>query len=72
MLISKPPRLTARLPATPCTTEMRERILQIARDEKVTVADVQRNAFEFFLAQIASKTVNSDNKTGNSMEVQTS
>jgi len=68
MLISKPQRLTSRLPATPCTPEMRERIAQIADQENVTMADVQRNAFEFFLAQIDSKSVNSDIKTVNEAE----
>ncbi|MBZ0284059.1 MAG: hypothetical protein K8L97_25185 [Anaerolineae bacterium] len=72
MLISKPQRLTARLPATPCTPEMRERIAQIADQEKVTMADVQRNAFGFFLAQIDSKAVSIDSKIGIQMEIQAS
>lgn len=65
MLISKPVKLSARLPATPCTPEMRKRITQIADEEKVTVAEVQRNALQLFLSEFDSKTVNGDSKTIN-------
>ncbi len=45
----KPARYTASLPPTPCTEEMKEQILNIAKTEAVSVAQVQRVAFAFFL-----------------------
>lgn len=62
MQIIKTPKMNARLPATPCTPEMRESIAQIAERENVKMAEVQRTAIQFFLDQIDSKTVISDSK----------
>lgn len=50
------------LPATPVTPSMDEQIREIAKRSNVSVAHVQRAAFEFFLASHVSKTNTDDNK----------
>lgn len=37
------------LPATPCSEEMRIKIVGVAEKKELSIADVQRQAFEFFL-----------------------
>lgn len=49
-------RMTARLPVTPCSIEMRESMEEIASEEGVTLAHLQRYAFEFFLSSHVRKT----------------
>lgn len=51
----KTERLTARLPVTPCTIDLRESMVQLAKDEGVSLAHLQRYAFEFFLSQHVRK-----------------
>ena len=48
-------RLNGLLPATPVSPSMEERIRAIAKDSNVSVAHVQRAAFEFFLSIGVSK-----------------
>jgi hypothetical protein len=47
----KPAKYTALLPATPCTSTMRESIEAIAVEQNEGLAEVQRRAFEFFLSK---------------------
>lgn len=46
---------TEQLPPTPCTPAMRKSLLQIAEREEISIAEVQRRAFNFFLSQNDSK-----------------
>lgn len=55
--------LTERLPATPCTPEMRERFLSIVDSEGKSIAEMQRTAFSLFLSSFASKADNIDSVT---------
>lgn len=49
--------LSATLPPTPCTEDMRARIVGIAKRAGVPIAHVQRTAFEVFLSEFDSKAV---------------
>lgn len=51
----KPVRYTARLPATPCTIDMRQAICSLAKSQGITVAQLQRNIIQLFLAEYVSK-----------------
>ncbi len=42
------------LPSTPCTTQMREQLVNIARSQGVSIAEIQRNAYALFLAKNVS------------------
>lgn len=50
-------RLTARLPATPCTPEMKASVTAIAEDQERSVADIQRDAITLFLQRSDTKSV---------------
>lgn len=60
MVITKKVHFKAFLPATPCTTEMREKIVSLAKKEGASLAEVQRTAFEFFLAEFDKKLNNDE------------
>lgn len=60
MNITKPATFTTQLPATPCTDEMREKIIEIAQNNGVSIANIQRNAFALFLDSFASKSSTND------------
>lgn len=62
-LIKRRERYIARLPATPCTAEMRDAIVQIAEKEGVPLAELQRYALQFFLTESVSKYSDMDNNT---------
>jgi hypothetical protein len=62
MEINRKERLGASLPPTPCTQDMREQIVALAKNNGATIAEVQRTAFEFFLRSIDSKTIAMDSK----------
>jgi len=47
----RPKTLVSQLPPTPCTLEMRERMLEIADMQGKSIAEVQREAFALFLSQ---------------------
>lgn len=51
-------KLTKQLPPTTCTPEMREDIVSIARRQGLSIGAVQRAAFQFFLDNHDSKTLN--------------
>jgi len=48
-------RLDASLPPTSCTVKMREQIIKIAKEEGVSLAEVQRHALALFLAGFVEK-----------------
>lgn len=56
-VIPKLKMLEARLPATPCTAEMRERVVIAAKESGVTLAEFQRAAIAFFLEKGESQTI---------------
>jgi hypothetical protein len=58
-------KLTAQLPPTPCTEEMRENLIALAQDQGRSLADLQRTAIALFLSGNSNKTVNNDNYIGN-------
>jgi hypothetical protein len=60
MATSKRPVLTAQLPPTPCTPEMRETLVTLAKNNNVSIADIQRQAFSLFLRGCDSKTITED------------
>lgn len=51
-------RLTAYLPATPCTPQFRDKIVSIAEEQNRSIADVTREALEFFLTRFDKNIVN--------------
>lgn len=48
-VLLKPTRYTASLPPTPCTAEMKQQVLAIAKAEAVSLAQIQRTALSLFL-----------------------
>lgn len=52
--IVKTKRFTARLPATPCTQEMRDTVLDAADELGMNIAELQRTALQFFLNRDAN------------------
>lgn len=56
-MTTKRRRLTAQLPPTPCTPDMRAAVINEAEKRGVSIADVQRQAFTLFLAQFDSNTI---------------
>lgn len=67
MATSKKPVLTAQLPPTPCTPQMRELIVKNAMQRNITIAEIQRQAFSLFLS---SNTIqnSTDEILGNELE----
>lgn len=53
-------KLVEQLPATPCTEDMRKRIVDIAKSENVSIAQVQRVAYEFFLSRFDGNAIKLD------------
>lgn len=60
MATSKKPVLTAQLPPTPCTPEMRKQLVEFARQNNRTIADIQREAFSLFLSKLDSYAIKFD------------
>ncbi|GEM_PF-5438859 len=56
MFTLKRPKLNHQLPATPCTEQMRASIVEISKSQNVSIAQVQRKAYEFFLENFDSNT----------------
>jgi len=52
MATSKKAVLTAQLPPTPCTPQMREMIVKLSSQRNRTIADIQREAFSLFLSNL--------------------
>lgn len=63
-------RMSALLPPTPCTPEMREQMVMIAGMQGRSIADIQRDAISLFLSNIGSKTINNDNLIVETAEAQ--
>jgi hypothetical protein len=64
MATTKKKVLTAQLPPTPCTPQMRESLVEIAMQRNITIAEIQRQAFSLFLSNFVSETtrkVNTEN-----------
>ena len=53
-------RLSARLPATPCTQEMRDAMVKLAHENQCDLAELQRAAFSLFLLSPDTKSVTDD------------
>jgi len=49
-MFQKTVRLTAFLPPTPCTQEMREKVAGVAKQENVSMAEITRAALSLFLS----------------------
>lgn len=58
--MAKPRKLIRRLPATPCTPEMHERVLNLAGEMDVSIADLQRRAISLFLRRHDKKFITQD------------
>lgn len=54
------PVLTAQLPPTPCSPDLRERVVRLAYEQNRSIAEVTREALEFFLLQSDSKSISAD------------
>lgn len=62
MATSKKAVLTAQLPPTPCTPQMREMLVEVARQRNITIAEIQRQAFSLFLSDIDRKSIEFESK----------
>jgi hypothetical protein len=51
----KKAKLIHTLPPTPCTPEMRDQMVQAAKNQGRSLADIQREAFSIFLRKNFSK-----------------
>lgn len=49
--------LTAWLSPTPCTPEMRERVVAVASEQNKSVAEVQREAISLFLSNFDRQSI---------------
>lgn len=58
-------KMSAWLPPTPCTPEMRNNLIEVAKREGKSIADVQRSAFSLFLSTDVSETNASESLTIN-------
>lgn len=52
--------LVDQLPPTPCTPDMRRRIVEISDNQGVSIAEVMRSAISLFLSKNVCLTHNSD------------
>lgn len=59
----KLPVLTERLPATPCTPQMRQEMENIARIQGISLADLQRQAVSLFLENFDTKSISHDTES---------
>lgn len=65
---TKKARLTALLPATPCSPDMYERMKKIADDAGESLAEIQRGAFSLFLSSNSRNTGTESSDTGEPYE----
>ncbi len=63
-------KMSAQLPPTPCTEEMRDKIIKIAAEEGKSIAEVQRTAISLFLASFDSNAINIESELDDSAELQ--
>lgn len=55
---TKKVRYVVQLPPTPCTQEMRDQIVEEAERLGVSIAEIQRAAYQFFLSTSDRKSIN--------------
>lgn len=60
---TQPKVLTAQLPPTPCTQEMREQVIELARSKGLSMSQVTREALTLFLSQSDSLIHNTESLT---------
>jgi len=48
-------KLTAQLPPTPCTPDLRSRVVQAAAEQNISMSELTRRAFDFYLARLDRK-----------------
>jgi len=53
----------SQLPATPCYLDVRKQMVEIAKREGVSLAEVQRAAFSLFLSTFSSNYSNDDTES---------
>ena len=56
-------KLSAWLPSTPCTVEMREHLIKVAEKEGRSLADLQRSAISLFLSSYDGYSIENDEKS---------
>lgn len=61
--------LNARLPATPCTPEMQQAVVDIAIDQGASVAEIMRQAVTLFLRKSDTDTIKIDSSQPTSRQV---
>lgn len=54
---TKKARYLVQLPPTPCTQEMRDQIVEEAERLGVSIAEIQREAYQFFLSTSDRKSI---------------
>ena len=55
-MLTRQKKLTERMPATPCSPEMRAAMEKIARERGIALAELQREAVALFLSKIDTNT----------------
>ena len=58
------PKYPARLPSTGVTNDTYDAVIQLAKDEGVSLGEIQRRAIKFFLSSDTCKASNDTCKTG--------
>lgn len=54
------PKFNDQLPAAPCTNQMKEDVVRIARSENISVAEIIRRATSLFLSEKYSKSIDNN------------
>lgn len=52
---TRKPVFTAQMPSTPCTPQMRAELYRIAERDNLSLAELQRRAYDIFLLRDCSK-----------------
>jgi hypothetical protein len=64
-MATKKKTMVAYLPVTPCTMDMKDRMLKIASDKGISLAELQREAFRVFLTKSDTKSITIDSLVSN-------
>lgn len=54
-------KFTERIPATPCTPDTHRQVVKMAEEQERSIADVVRDAVEFFLSSNGDKNTKNGN-----------